>query len=310
MGSYVPSIANFGLHNPVSRFAADHLFGISSKAPLPHWSTSGSFSKWMNNTKNERLKSNKKVAYFHGCATMYYEPFVGKATVAVLEHLGYEVIIPSQNCCGLPMLSNGEFKAAEKLYRNNIRHMAPYAKAGIPIVGTSTSCTLTLKEEAPELLDIHDEGSEALSMGMWDLFEWLREVHEEGELPTDFQPIDMIIPYHCPCQMRAHRVGKPAMEIMRLIPELEVPESLALCCGMAGTYGLKKEKYDIAMQVGADLFEFIKSFEPDVQFSACDSEACRWQMEHGTDIPSRHPIEILAMSYGLYDLETRTLTAE
>jgi Fe-S oxidoreductase len=40
---------------------------------------------------------------------MYYEPFIGQAAVLVLEHNGYEVIVPEQNCCGLPMLSNGEF---------------------------------------------------------------------------------------------------------------------------------------------------------------------------------------------------------
>ena len=49
-------------------------------------------------------RSDKKVVYYHGCATMYYEPFIGKAAVAVLEHNGYEVIVPEQNCCGLPLL--------------------------------------------------------------------------------------------------------------------------------------------------------------------------------------------------------------
>ena len=41
--------------------------------------------------------------------------------------------------------------------------------------------------------------------------------------------------------------------------------------------------------------------------TACDSETCRWQLEHGTDLPSRHPIEILAAAYGLYDLQERIL---
>ena len=60
-------------------------------------------------------KSDKKVVYYHGCATMYYEPFVGQAAVAVFEHNGYEVIVPPQNCCGLPLLSNGEFDAAAEV---------------------------------------------------------------------------------------------------------------------------------------------------------------------------------------------------
>ncbi|MFN2201488.1 MAG: anaerobic glycerol-3-phosphate dehydrogenase subunit C [Caldilineaceae bacterium] len=307
VGSYVAPLANFGLHNPVSRILAEQVMGIARDAPLPHWSTDGTFGQWMKRTASERLKSDKRVVYYHGCATMYYEPYVGKAAVAVLEHCGYEVIVPPQNCCGLPMLSNGEFTAAAKYHRNNVAHLAGFAQAGIPIVGTSTSCTLTLQEEAPELLDMHDEGAMALKMGTWDIFEWLRELHEAGELPTNFNNIDLTVPYHAPCQMRAHRVGKPALEILSLIPDLRLPESHAACCGIAGTYGYKKEKYDIGMAVGADLFDFVLSQSSEVRYSACDSETCRWQMDHGTGIPSRHPIEFLAMAYGLYDIETRTL---
>ncbi len=307
VGSYVPALANFGLHNPVSRLAAEWVMGIAKEAPLPHWSTDGTFGAWFKKTADQRLKSEKKVVYYHGCATMYYEPFIGKAAVAVLEHLGYEVVVPDQGCCGLPLLSNGEFPAAAKYHQRNVNWLGGYAQSGIPIVGTSTSCTLTLQEEAPELLDVHGDAVQALKMGVWDIFEWLRERHEVEGLPTDMQPVELTLPYHCPCQMRAHRIGKPALEILSLIPGLDFHESHAACCGIAGTYGYKKEKYDIAMQVGAELFDFVNAYKPDVQYSACDSETCRWQMEHGTGIPSRHPIEILAMAYGLYDIESRQL---
>lgn len=309
VGSVVPALANFGLHNPASRFLAEHVMGIAREAPLPRWSTSGTFGDWMKRTQSQRLKSDKKVVYFHGCATMYYEPFVGQAAVAVLEHLGYEVIVPPQNCCGLPLLSNGEFSAAAKYHQNNVARLAGFAQAGLPIVGTSTSCTLTLQEEAPELLDMHGEGAHALKMGTWDIFEWLRELHEEEGLPTDFRPIELTVPYHAPCQMRAHRVGKPALEILSLIPELVLPESRARCCGIAGTYGYKKEKYQIAMDVGAELFDFVLNQEAEIRYTACDSETCRWQIEHGTGLPSRHPIEFLAMAYGLYNIDSRKLIA-
>ena len=305
-GSFAPRLANFGLHNPVSRVLAEKVMGIAREAPLPRWSVDGTFGDWMHATRRARLKSDKKVVYFHGCATMYYEPFVGQAAVAVLEHNGYEVIVPPQNCCGLPMLSNGEFSAAEAYHRRNTARLSGYARAGIPIVGTSTSCTLTLKEEAPELLDLHDDAVETLRMGVWDLFEWLRELNDQGELRTDFRPIELTVPYHAPCQQRAHRVGKPALELLSLIPGIDVRESHAACCGIAGTYGYKTEKYRIAMDVGAELFDFVHAQGPHIAFSACDSETCRWQMEHGTGIPSRHPVEFLAAAYGLYDLERRT----
>jgi glycerol-3-phosphate dehydrogenase subunit C len=310
LGSVVPQLANFALGNSVLRTVGEKTFGVARSAPLPGWSTNGTFGKWIKETKAQRLKSDKKVVYYHGCATMYYEPFIGRAAVAVLEHNGYEVIVPPQNCCGLPLLSNGEFDTAESWHKSNIAKLSSYAKDGYAIVGTSTSCTLTLKEEAPELLDMHGGDAEALKMAVWDIFEWLRERHDEGELKNDFQTMPMLLPYHAPCQYRAHRVGKPALDIMQLIPGLEIPESHARCCGIAGTYGYKIEKYDIAMAVGEELFSFVLAQGGDVQMTACDSETCRWQLEHGTNLPSRHPIEILAAAYGLYDLESRQLVNE
>lgn len=308
IGSYMPQLANFGLHNPLSRLIAERVMGIAREAPLPRWSTEGTFGEWVQRTRNQRLKPDKKVVYFHGCATMYYEPFIGKAAVAVLEHNGYEVIVPPQNCCGLPMLSNGEFDAAHRYHQNNVNSLAEYVKLGYPVLGTSTSCTLTLKEEAPELLDMHGDGAHTLKMGTWDIFEWLQALREEDGLRTDFRTMEMVLPYHAPCQYRAHRVGKPALAIMALIPGLDLRESHARCCGIAGTYGYKAEKYQIGMDVGEELFSFVRAQGREARMTVCDSETCRWQLEHGTGKPSRHPIEILAAAYGLYDLDKRQLT--
>lgn len=310
MGSIAPPLANFGLHNPLSRVLADKVFGIAQNSKLPRWPKGGSFGKWFKKTQDQRLKSDKKVVYYHGCGTMYYEPFIGQATVAVLEHNGYEVIVPPQNCCGLPLLSNGEFDEAEKYHENNVNKLVGYARDGFDIVGTTPSCTLTLKEEAPELLDMHDAGSTDLKMAVWDIFEWIRERYEAGDFRTDFRPINLILPYHAPCQYRAHRVGKPALEILQLIPELDVRESCARCCGSAGTYGYKKEKHLIAMAVGKEVFDFVAAQGPNVKMTASDTETCRWQIELGTGLPSRHPIEIVAAAYGLYNLETRQLVSQ
>ncbi len=62
----------------------------------------------------------------------HYELEVGKAIVAVLEHNGFEVILPEQNCCGLPMQSNGDFDGARRYARANLRKLAPYAGPGHP----------------------------------------------------------------------------------------------------------------------------------------------------------------------------------
>ncbi len=84
---------------------------------------------------------------------------------------------------------------------------------------------------------------------------------------------------------------------MEMVPDLEVELSPATCCGIAGTYGYKSEKYDIAMAVGAPLFKFVKEVGGPV--AICDSETCRWQITHGTDVPAVHPIEVIAAAMGL-----------
>src|SRR5262249_11948753 len=95
--------------------------------------------------RRSSVVGRRQVVYFHGCSTNYYEPHVGIAVVEVLERNGFEVILPKQNCCGLPMLSNGDFDSARRYHEHNIAALLPYVQQGIPVVGTSTSCTLTFK---------------------------------------------------------------------------------------------------------------------------------------------------------------------
>lgn len=303
-------IANFFAGNLLVRTTAEKLVGIARKAPLPKFSTY-SFRSWFRRrTKNQELRtlegergsrfsvlgSRKQVVYFHGCSTNYYEPRIGKAAVEVLERNGFEVILAKQGCCGLPLLSNGAFKDARGYHEYNLAQLLPYAQRGIPIVGTSTSCTLTLKEEAPELLGMHDTAARLVAENTYDIFEFLRLLHDHGELDTNFKPITRTLPYHAPCQQRAHGIGRPALDILELVPGLHLNESTTACCGLAGSYGYKAERYQIAMDVGAELFDFVRASGSDL--AICDSEICRWQIAHGADVQMQHPIELLREAYG------------
>jgi glycerol-3-phosphate dehydrogenase subunit C len=294
-GTPAAPIANWTLRNKLARLVGEKTLGLHRQAALPRFA-GRTFQRWAKQHETPVLP--RKVAYFHGCGANYYEPALGEMTVALLERNGIAVEVPKQDCCGLPLQSNGMFDQARPVVHRLAKRLAPYAREGIDIVGTSTSCTLMLKREALEILGMgDDEELRVVSGRVFDICEYLLAMHERGELDTDFAPLPETVTYHAPCQQQGHGIGKPALELLALIPELKVVESDSTCCGIAGTYGLKQEKYDIAMDVGSGLFRQIGENGSDE--SVCDSETCRWHIQEATGVKSVHPVEMLARAAGL-----------
>jgi len=169
---------------------------------------------------------------------------------------------------------------------------------GLVIVSHSAALAGGVVELAREILALADDPDlKLVSERTYDICELLLELHDRGELRTDFKPVEEHIAYHAPCQQQGHWLGKPALELFALIPGLQVTEMTARCCGIAGTYGLKVEKYDIAMDVGRELFSQVEA--SGAATVACDSETCRWQIAHATKRPAAHPIDYLHRAYGL-----------
>ena len=294
LGTPVAPLANRSLRSRPLRALAERTLGIHRSAPLPRFA-GRTFHRWARRRRG--LDAPRSVVYFHGCGVDYYEPRLGEMVVGVLEHNGIRVVVPKQDCCGLPLQSNGNFPAARKYVGSLAGRLAPHAREGLDIVTNSTSCGLMLKREAREILDVENDDLVVVSEHMYDLCEFLLLLHDRGELRTDFQPLPLTVPYHAPCQQRGHGIGKPALELLALVPELRVLDLDADCCGIAGTYGLKKEKYAISMAVGEPLFRDVRAAEPDV--AACDSETCRWQITAGSGVTAVHPVELLHRAYGL-----------
>ena len=296
LGTPVAPLANRTLRSRGLRRLAERTVGIHRDAAMPRFARRP-FHRWARRRRSEPPAAGRTVVYFHGCGVDYYEPRLGEMVVAVLEHNGVSVVVPKQGCCGLPLQSNGNFRAARTYVRRLVAGLAPHARDGLDIVANSTSCGLMLKREAHEILGVEDDDLRVVSERTFDLCEYLLLLHERGELRTDFRPLPLAVPYHAPCQQRGHGIGKPALDLLALVPDLRVTDLDRDCCGIAGTYGLKKEKYEIGMTVGAPLFRDIEAASPEL--SVCDSETCRWQIAHATGIPSVHPVELLHRAYGL-----------
>ncbi len=291
----VAPISNWVLRFRPARLALQGVLGIHAKAPMPV-SAPKTLRRRLKKRQKPETAPRGQVIYFHGCSAEFYEVETALKTIDVLEHNGFEVLTPKQGCCGLPLQTNGLYDDSRKYVRKLVDQLR-VPEGDIPIVASSTSCGLMLKREAHEILGVDDAELAEVGSRTYDICEFLLDLHDRGELRTDFRPIPERVPYHPPCQLRGHGVGLPALELFRLIPELEVEESGATCCGVAGTYGLKKEKYDVAMAVGAPLFEKVRGMDPPQ--AVCDSEICRWQINTATDVPTVHPIAMLHRAYGL-----------
>lgn len=285
----VPALANGLLGNRPLRAAVHRLLGIHRDAPLPRVS-GPAFRRWLS---ARRQPHGPSVAYFTGCAVAHYDAGVGIAAVRVLNRLGYAVQAPTDACCSLPMLSSGEWSAARRRAGDVVRSLAPAAGAGMPILCTSTSCSLTLRRKYAAYLDLRGDDARSVASAVTDICEFLRDRHLD-RLPAVLGPLPRRVLYHGPCQLRGHDMGVPAMELLRLVPSLSIEVSESDCCGVAGTYGYDRDRYDIAAAVGRGLADRIAESAPDAV--VCDSETCRWNITASCGVPCVHPVEILDAS--------------
>jgi glycerol-3-phosphate dehydrogenase subunit C len=119
---------------------------------------------------------------------------------------------------------------------------------------------------------------------------------EDGNLNTNFRKFPLKAAYFAPCHLKSLGIGFPAFEILQLIPGLQVDYITADCCGLGGTIGFKKEKYEISEEIGRDLAEAIDRLKPEIVLSDC--EGCRMQIRHLTGLKVLHPIQILRDALG------------
>lgn len=150
-----------------------------------------------------------------------------------------------------------------------------------------------LKQEYQELF--HSEDAENNAKHMYDSIEYLELLHEEGKLNTNFAPIKEKFIYHASCHLRAQGFGLPSLEVLSLIPGLEIENADAGCCGISGSYGFKKDKRAISVKVGEKLFNRIKQSGAKAGVSECGT--CRLQMTSGSNLESLHPLTILSRAY-------------
>ncbi len=184
----------------------------------------------------------------------YNDPATGKAAVAVLEKNGVDVTLPAQRCCGMPYLDGGAVPEAKRLIAHNARTLAEAVRDGRDIVVPGPTCSYMLKQEYPWL-----DGSEDANLVAGhtrDLFEYLAGLHAEGRLNTRFPNPPRRIAYQLPCHLKAQNLGTKSADVLRLTgAEVETVER---CSAVDGTWGLKREYFELSMKLAEPLFKGLR----------------------------------------------------
>lgn len=296
MATTFAPIVNLALSLGITKSVLDSTLGVSAHASMPKYA-SKRFEQWFKKVKAHQEGYSRFVEYFHGCYVNYNYPQLGQDFVTLMNACGYGVhILEKQKCCGVALIANGFASQATSAAKTNL---ASIRKASQPVLTTSSSCTLTIKEEYSTILD---QDTSDIQSKVQMAVKWLYDRIDRGEVRLAFRKdFKMKAAYHTPCHLQKLGNQIYSIALLRMIPGLDLNVLEQKCCGISGTFGFKKENYSISQKIGSKLYESIYAANPEVVITDC--ETCKWQIEGACGIPVFNPISILVQAL---DIEQTT----
>ena len=290
LGSMFSPLSNWATNNPFSKWIAEKVIGVDRRRDMPTF-VRPTYEQWFRK-RPSRQTSAKKVVLFSDTFMNYSEPSIGRAAVELLEACGFEVLLPEKRCCGRPLISEGMLDRAIENASYNIDALRVYADEGIPIIGCEPSCTSAITDDYVELIGTPD--AKRVAEVTCSFEEFLAQLSEKDELPLELstEPQDILLHGHC--HQRALVGIQPTVKMLSLPTAHNVTVIDSSCCGMAGAFGYEKAHYELSMKIGElRLFEAIREKQPGNFTLSAPGFSCRHQLEHGTGVQPKHPIEVL-----------------
>lgn len=269
----------------------DGVMKIDHRRTFPKYAF-GTFESWYKKQAEKQAAYPKQVSYFHGCYVNYNHPQLGKDLVKVMNAMSIGVqLLKKEKCCGVALISNGFIQQARKqanININSIRQSVVDKK--MPVIATSSTCTFTIRDEYPHLLGIRNEDvRDQVELAT----RYIYRLMTQSDVKLNFRKDKKLkVAYHTPCHMEKLGWAYYSIELLKLIPNVELVVLDSQCCGIAGTYGFKKENYEVSQNIGESLFKQIEASGAD--YVVTDCETCKWQIEMSTSKRCEHPISILA----------------
>jgi glycerol-3-phosphate dehydrogenase subunit C len=267
------------------RKVMDRILKVDERAPFPDYCRGSVRPK-------QSRKGKGKVAYFLGCFDKFNDPKTAEASLDVLEANGLDVELLDPGCCGAPFIGLGDLESARKRALSLSGEIEEEVRHGHDIVLSCPSCAIMVKKEYPALF--HLLKGEVVKSRLFDLGDYLGRLHDAGAFEKRPKEIRKRIGYQVSCHLRAQNRGVPFLHLLKRVPGLEVAPLFNQCCGMAGTLGFKKEKFDLSQKVGEPLIESIRQSGLDLLLSDCAS--CRMKIGKEANVKTLHPIVILRES--------------
>ncbi len=291
MATKFAPLVNASLSLKPVKLVMDGVLKIDAHRTFPKYS-SRTFESWYkkNAAESQALYKNR-ISFFHGCYVNYNYPQLGKDFVKVMNAIGYGVdLLDEEKCCGVALVSNGLINQARRQAEFNIKNIRKPVSEGRPVVGVSSTCVFTMRDEYPHLLGVENaDVRDSINLAT----RFIYRLIEEGGVKLKFRDgIKQKVAYHTPCHMEKLGWAYYSISLLRMIPGVDLQVLDSQCCGIAGTYGFKKENYPVSQGIGASLFRQIE--ESGVDFVATDCETCKWQIEMSTSRKVKHPVSVLA----------------
>ncbi len=296
LGSRFPNLANWALDNPRMRWLLEKVTGIAQGRKIPRVSRR-TFLHWAARRKIHRptKTGGRKVLFFVDQYVNWHNPVLGRALVEVLQHQQVEVYCPTaQSPSYMSMITSGDVGRARRLIKPNIELLADAVRQGYTVVTTEPSAAMCLTVEYRHLID--NEDTRLIAENTAECCSYLWQMHLQNELELDFRPLNMSVLYHEPCHSRILDSRRPALQLLKLIPGIQLKDADAGCSGMAGTWGMKQENFRTSLRIGRGLMNAVKNTPAQLGITECT--ACKLQMEQATTKPAVHPVALLAYAYG------------
>ena len=194
-----------------------------------------------------------------------------RAVVDVLEANGFAPIVAPDACCGLTWITTGQLRGAKKHLASLLGVLAPFAAAGIPIVGVEPSCTAVLRDDLLDLLPA-DPRSALVSGATRTLAEVLSALPASTRRLPSLEGVEIVAQPHC------HHYSVMGWDTDQALLESLGAHVTRLegCCGLAGNFGMEAGHYDLSVAVASHSLLPSLSAHPDAVYLA-DGFSCRTQ---------------------------------